>query len=477
MTKYISTRGFGLTSGAPQSFEQVLLGGLAPDGGLYVPMDVPKFTADDLKDMAGKPYTEIAYRVMAPFVGDCIPEKDFRKMIADVYASDIFDHKDVAPLTAINDDIYLMELFRGPTLAFKDVALQLLGRLFDYVLDKRGQRITIVGATSGDTGSAAIEGCRICKNLDIFILHPKGRVSDVQRKQMTTILADNVFNIALEGNFDDCQNIVKAMFADESFRDEVNLSAINSINWARIMAQVVYYFTCAIALGAPEKQISFSVPTGNFGNVFAAHIARRMGLPIKTLIVSSNRNDILTRFFESGEMKMNAVHATNSPSMDIGISSNFERYLFELLGGDPERLKGLMKTFKETGHFMVTGEELSRARADFKSHRCGEQETLSTIKACFDANGETIDPHTAVGLSGALAQRREIEGAIISLACAHPAKFPDAVEQATGARPALPARLGDLFEREERVNILRNDLRTVQNFVKTQAQITKKSAA
>ncbi len=475
MTKFISTRGYGLTSGAPQSFEQVLLGGLAPDGGLYVPVDVPTFSKAEIADMAGQSYVEIAYRVMKPFVGECIPEADFRKMLDEVYASEIFDHEDVTPLTKLDDDLYAMELFRGPTLAFKDVALQLLGRLFDYVLEKRGQRITIVGATSGDTGSAAIEGCRICKNLDIFILHPKGRVSDVQRKQMTTIVADNVYNIALEGNFDDCQNIVKAMFADVDFRESVHLSAINSINWARIMAQVVYYFTTAIKLGAPEKEISFSVPTGNFGNVFAAHIARRMGLPIKDLIVASNRNDILTRFFESGQMKMEGVVPSNSPSMDIGISSNFERYLFELMDGDSVALKALMDGFKDTGAFEISPEKLAKAKTQFKAHRLDEQGTLETIKKCHADCGEVIDPHTAVGLAGALAYRNEIEGPIVTLACAHPAKFPDAVEAATGIHPALPERLSDLFTREEVVVPLPNDLETVQKFVKSHAQITRNS--
>lgn len=473
MTVFVSTRG----GGEPQNFEQVLLAGLAPDGGLYVPQEIPRFSADEIMAMRGLPYTEIAYRVMAPFVGESIPEADFRRMIDEVYASDVFDHDSVAPLTQLGPDLWTMELFRGPTLAFKDVALQLLGKLFDYVLEKRGERVTIAGATSGDTGSAAIEGCKACANVDIFILHPKGRVSDVQRKQMTTIVGDNVYNIALDGTFDDCQNLVKAMFGDEDFRGKVNLSAINSINWARIMAQIVYYFTAALALGAPEKKVSFSVPTGNFGNVYAAHIARRMGLPMGKLIVSSNKNDILTRFFESGEMKTLGVFATNSPSMDIQISSNFERYLFELVDGDAKQLSAMMASFKKDGHFDVSDEQLETARAAFLAHRCDESETLTVIQKAYAQSAEVIDPHTAVGLSGAYAYRDEIDGPIVALACAHAAKFPDAVEEAIGLRPALPARLGDLFEREEHVSELANDLKIVEDFILSHAKVTQEKAA
>ena len=474
MTKFISTRGHGTTHGEPQTFEQVLLAGLAPDGGLYVPQVWPQIDVEALK---GKSYTEVAFAVMQPFVAGSISDSDLKAIIDETYGGDVFDDPAVAPLTKIGDELYLMELHRGPTLAFKDVALQLLGRLFDHVLKKRGERVTIVGATSGDTGSAAIEGCMNSNHIDIFILHPAGRVSDVQRKQMTTIQKDNVYNIALDGTFDDCQNLVKAMFNDPDFRKDMNLSAINSINWARIMAQIVYYFTTALALGAPEKKISFSVPTGNFGNVYAAYAAKQMGLPLGRLIVASNKNDILTRFFESGEMKMDGVVATNSPSMDIQISSNFERFLFDLLDRDSDTLAQTMQAFKDSGSFSVDEALVERARIEFASHRCDEGQTLEAIKRCHDETAEIIDPHTAVGLSGVYAHKNDIDGTIVSLACAHAAKFPDAVKQAIGIHPALPERLNDLFDREEKVTPLDNDLNVVQNFVREHSKVSHKNAA
>ncbi|HRQ62036.1 MAG TPA: threonine synthase, partial [Alphaproteobacteria bacterium] len=370
MTTYISTRG----SDTPKSFEQVLLAGMASDGGLYVPQNWPK-----LPKLQSASYVETAFAVMKPFVGDAIPDADFKNIIDQTYGPQIFDHPSITPLVQIADDLWIMEHFRGPTLAFKDVALQLLGRLFDYVLEKRGQRITIVGATSGDTGSAAIEACKACKNIDIFILHPKDRVSEVQRRQMTTNIAPNVHNIAMEGDFDDCQAMVKALFADEEFRNEVKLSAINSINWARIMAQIVYYVTTSLALGGPERAISYSVPTGNFGNVLAAYAAKQMGWNIGRLIVASNRNDILTRFFESGSMALEKTRPSLSPSMDIQISSNFERVLFDLTGRDSGALKTLMDDFKNTGRFTVPQALLEAARAQFLSHRCDDEATLQTI--------------------------------------------------------------------------------------------------
>ncbi len=457
MMKYISTRG----GGEPQTFEQVLLTGLAPDGGLYVPENWPQI---DLNTLQGKSYTQIAETVMYPFVEGCIERADFKKIIAETYA-DNFRSSDITPLHPLKDNIYIMEQFHGPTIAFKDVALQLLGRLFDHTLKKQGKRITIVGATSGDTGSAAIEGCLACENIDIFILHPKGRVSDVQRKQMTTIDAPNVHNIALDGTFDDCQNMVKAMFNDEEFRNKVSLSAVNSINWARIMAQIVYYFTTAIKLGAPEKDVSFVVPTGNFGNVFAAYCARNMGLPIKTLGIASNKNDILTRFFESGEMKIGEAHATLSPSMDIQISSNFERYLFDLLGRDSERLAALMTTFKETGDIAVSDGHLQAARAQFEASRSDDEQTLAAIKAVYEETGYILDPHTAVGMKGAQEIATKESGAVVLLATAHPAKFPDAVEKAIGARPALPDHLADLFDRKEIMQEQPNDLKKMMAYV------------
>lgn len=468
MIQYISTRG----GGVPQTFEQVLLSGLAPDGGLYVPQEWPQI---NLNDLQGKNYTEIAEIVMYPFVEGCIPREDFKKIIQQTYSAEFFRSADITPLhhlTGYQDDkIHVMEQFWGPTIAFKDVALQLLGRLFDHVLKAQNKRITIVGATSGDTGSAAIEGCKNSDQIDIFILHPKGRVSDVQRKQMTSVNAPNVHNIALHGSFDDCQNMVKAMFNDPDFRNEVNLSAVNSINWARIMAQIVYYFTTALKLGAPEKDVSFVVPTGNFGNVFAAYCARQMGLSIKMLGISTNKNDILTRFFETGEMKADGGHATLSPSMDIQISSNFERYLFDLLGRDAGKLAALMTTFKDTGHFKLDDALMSKARSEFMAARADDEATLALIKECYNATDYILDPHTAVGLAGAKIIAQDTDGAVILLATAHPAKFPDAVEKAINTRPALPNHLSDLMGREEFVTEQPNDLLTVQSFVKSHTRV------
>ncbi len=464
MINYISTRGGSENKKAPQSFEEVLLNGLAPDGGLYVPESWPTL---DLQALKGKSYCEIAQAVMYPFVEGSIPLEDFQQIIKETYAPNIFRHKKIVPLRHLKDNLYILEQFYGPTIAFKDIALQLLGRLFNYILTKRNEHITIVGATSGDTGSAAIEGCRHSNQLDIFILHPKGRVSDVQRKQMTTIQADNVHNIAIEGSFDDCQNMVKAMFNDETFRDDINLSAVNSINWARIMAQIVYYVSSALELGAPEKEITFVVPTGNFGNIFAAYCAQKMGLPIK-LVIATNQNDILTRFFENGEMKTTGVLPTISPSMDIELSSNFERYLFYLLGRDSAALSTLMTTFKETGHFSVSKEILSTALQDFTAHRASEEETLSTIKTLHEETGYTLDPHTAVGVNAAL--KLKTNNPIIALATAHPAKFPDAVKQAIKTCPDLPEHLSDLFDRKEHLTEQPNDFTAITNFIKERAK-------
>jgi len=460
MISYISTRG----GGKPQTFEQVLLNGLAPDGGLYVPETWPQI---DLASLKGKSYTEIAEAVMYPYVEGTIPRDIFSQIIKDTYTN--FRHNKVVPLHHLKDNLYTLELFHGPTIAFKDVALQLLGRLFDYILTKRDEHVTIVGATSGDTGSAAIEGCYKSDRTNIFILFPHGRVSDVQRKQMTTVIADNVHNIALEGTFDDCQNAVKAMFNDTEFREKTNLSAVNSINWARIMAQIVYYVTTAVELDG--KDLTFVVPTGNFGNVYAAHCARQMGVPIKTLAIATNKNDILTRFFETGEMKMSGVSPTLSPSMDIQISSNFERYLFDQLGRDPEKLQSLMNQFNTTGHFIIPDDILQSCLNGFKAHRTNDEETLETIKLIHAETGYTLDPHTAVGMKAALdlasdlTQDANPNTAIIALACAHPAKFPDAVEKAKGSRPTLPEHLADLMEREEQQTILENNLKTIQTFI------------
>lgn len=460
--KYISTRGHG-----PVSFEDVLLGGLAPDGGLYVPQLWPTFSPEEWKALRGKPYEEVAFHILKPFVGGAIDDRDLKAILQKTYGRDRFDHEAVAPLVQIGPDEWIMELWRGPTLAFKDYALQLLGELFDHVLSKRDENITIVGATSGDTGSAAIEGCRHSKHCRIYILHPKGRTSDVQRRQMTTVNAPNVHNIAIEGNFDDCQALVKALFADNDFSGKVNLTAINSINWARISAQVVYYVTAALALGAPDRPVRFAVPTGNFGNVFAAHCARKMGLPME-LVIGTNRNDIITRFFESGEMSLGTVAPSLSPSMDIQISSNFERYLFELMDHESSALEKGMRAFRDTGKLKVGGNLLEKARQDFFAARCGEEDTLKTMKDVYSATGGyVIDPHTAVGIHAARSAP-QVNIPTVSLACAHPSKFPDAVERAIGHPPPVPERLKEALAGEEHYDVLANDLELLKGFITQQ---------
>ncbi len=463
--EYVSTRG----KSDPASFTEVLLNGMAPDGGLYVPGIFPVLDKNLLERLSGVSYTTIAGEVTRAFLSNDFPESAYKMILEEVYGPDetAFRHKTIAPLTQIGPNSWLLELFHGPTLAFKDVALQLLGRLFDLILELRGEKITIVGATSGDTGSAAIEACKNCSNINIFILHPKGRVSEVQRRQMTTVQSENVFNLSVEGTFDDCQNMVKAMFADEALRKELNLSAINSINWARIMAQSVYYVSAAIALGSPARPVTFAVPTGNFGNIYAAYVARLMGLPIHNLVIGSNSNDSLTRFFKTGEMKAEGVVSTLSPSMDIQISSNFERYLFHLLGHDSKKLCGLMDEFKEKGSFKLDEDLMRKARRDFKAQRCSDEQTKQIMTACYKATGQLIDPHTAVGLWAAGAVNEEDPSIpTIALACAHPAKFPDAVEDATGIRPSLPPHMKRLFDRAEYVTPIANDLKKLTNYIK-----------
>ena len=466
MVHYISTRG-GI---APQSFTDVLLKGLAPDGGLFIPETWPQLETDKLRSLAGLPYSEVAKHVIAPFVQHDLSEDVYTKIINDSYdgaSGSSFSHSAVAPLVQISPNVWVMELFHGPTLAFKDYALQLLGKLFDHVLEERGERVTIVGATSGDTGSAAIEACKSCKNIDIFILHPEGRTSEVQRRQMTTIDAPNVHNIALKGTFDDCQDMVKAMFNDEVFRQDINMSAVNSINWARIMAQIVYYVSASLALGGPNRKVSFAVPTGNFGNVYAAYAAKQMGLPIKRLVIGSNRNDILTRFFETGTMQTGGVEPSLSPSMDIQVSSNFERYLCDLLGRDTNSISQLMDSFKKRGKFKIGDEYMNKAREVFDSFRCDDSQTKMLMKACYHETGYILDPHTAVGLYAGMQVREDPSIPLVSLACAHPSKFPDAVEDAIGLRPELPPHLADLYDRKEHVTSLENDLAKVKDFVKS----------
>ncbi|HKW53817.1 MAG TPA: threonine synthase [Stellaceae bacterium] len=471
---YISTRD-GRSRPERLAFDETLLAGLAHDGGLYVPAQWPKFSAEQIRALAGRPYAEIAATVMAPFIGDAIDAAALRRIVDAAYAG--FGHAAVAPLKQLAPNLWLLELFHGPTLAFKDYALQVVGRLFDHVLAKRGERVTIVGATSGDTGSAAIEACRDRDALDVFILYPKGRISEVQRRQMTTVASPNVHAIAIEGNFDDCQDLVKAMFADTRFREAFNLSAVNSINWARIMAQVVYYFTAAVALGAPDRKVSFSVPTGNFGNVFAAHVARRMGLPIGELIIGTNRNDILARFINDGKMTIEGVQPSLSPSMDIQVSSNFERLLFELKGRDGAAVSDAVASFRKTGTLSTSDAEWQSARQLFTAHRVDDEATRATIAETWRSTGELIDPHSAVALAAAKAARGHGADPMVSLACAHPAKFPDAVESATGWRPALPPRLADLLSRTERITALPNDLLAVENHVRAHARGAAKGGA
>ncbi len=457
--RYLSTRGATPRLG----FDDVLLAGLARDGGLYLPETWPQL---DLPSLAGLDYPTLAAKVMLPFLGGAITERDFNRLVGEAYAG--FGHRAVAPLRQIDGRVWLMELFHGPTLAFKDVALQLLGRLYDHLLTQRRQRVTIVGATSGDTGSAAIEGCRDRAPFDIFILHPEGRTSEVQRRQMTTVLSPNVRNIAIRGSFDDCQDLVKAMFADGKFRDEMHLAAVNSINWGRIMAQIVYYVAAALALGAPKRRVAFAVPTGNFGNVYAGYAARSMGLPIEKLIVGSNRNDILARFIAGGAMEIGEVHPTLSPSMDIQVSSNAERLLFDLFDRDGAKLTQAMKQLRETGRLALNEDQHRRLTALFASHRADDKETLAAMATLYRETGELVDPHSAIGVAAARAVKLDADVAVVALATAHPAKFPDAVEQATGQRPALPPALADLYRRPERFAVLPNDLAAIQSHIRSQ---------
>ena len=449
--RYVSTRG----RAAELGFCDALLAGLATDGGLYVPQSWPK-----QPNTTGSTYAAKAASLMAPYVEGEIPQDVFAQLCATAYSS--FRDPAVVPLVQIAPEHYLLELFHGPTLAFKDVALQLIGQLFDYVLTQRNQRVMIVGATSGDTGSAAIDGVKGCKNVDIVILYPNGRVSDVQRRQMTTITSPNVHTVAVDGTFDDCQDLVKAMFNDAPFREANRLSAVNSINWARVMAQTVYYFTALETLG---RSASFSVPTGNFGNVLAGWIAKQMGADIEKLIVGSNSNDILTRFFETQSMDMLPVVPTLSPSMDIQISSNFERLLFDMNNRDGVATTEQLNMFRQHGNLSVNPDQFARwIEPTFRAHRASDAETLAVMKRIHNESGMLVDPHTAIGIASAEACA-EPGIPTITLATAHPAKFPDAVKQATGVHPALPDHVADLFDRQERIINLPNDLQAVEAFV------------
>jgi threonine synthase len=465
--RYLSTRDAGAAP-ALVSFEEVLLAGLAPDGGLYLPERLPRWTTAEISDLAGLTYAELAARVIAPFLGEGPAATALSALVEEAYAG--FGHAAVAPLKQLDVGLWLLELFHGPTLAFKDYPLQLVGRLFDVVLKARGARVTIVGATSGDTGSAAIEACRDRDALDIFILYPEGRISEVQRRQMTTIASGNVHAVAIEGTFDDCQDLVKAMFADRDFRQALGLSAVNSINWARIAAQIAYYFAAAVALGAPHREVDFAVPTGNFGNVYAAHVARRMGLPLGRLVIGTNRNDILARFIATGRMTIGAVEPSLSPSMDIQVSSNFERYLFELKERRGADVSAALRELRASGKLAFSDAERQAAQGDFTGVSVSDEETRSVIADTWRRTGELVDSHTAIAIRTARHTARR--GApMIALATAHPAKFPDAVEAATGIRPRLPPHLADLMTRRERRAVLPNHLAKVQAFIRERARV------
>ncbi|MGR3320653.1 MAG: threonine synthase [Pseudooceanicola sp.] len=457
--KYISTRG----EAPALTFEEAMLTGLARDGGLYVPEEVPAMSAEEIAALSGLSYEETAFRVMRPFIGGAFEDDALRSIIARAYEG--FEHAARAPLKQLDSNHFLMELFHGPTLAFKDFAMQLIGQLFQASLERSGDRVTIVGATSGDTGSAAIEAFAGLENVDVFILYPHGRVSEVQRRQMTTPEAGNVHAIAVDGNFDDCQARLKDMFNDHAFRDEVGLAGVNSINWARVLAQVVYYFTGAVSLGAPHRPVSFTVPTGNFGDIFAGYIARRMGLPVDRLVIATNQNDILHRCLTTGEYRTDKVVPSISPSMDIQVSSNFERALFDVYGREGSAIAQLMDELKDKGGFKVSQGALEALREVFDSGSASEDETRATINHIAEVTGEVLCPHSAVGVKVA-DELRDPAVPMITLATAHPAKFPDAVEEATGTRPGLPPFMESLYDRPERLERAENDLAALQSLIR-----------
>ncbi len=468
--EYISTRG-----AAPVlDFESATLAGLASDGGLYLPSQWPEFSAAEITAMRGLPYAELAARVMRPFVGNCLSEERLRALCEEAYGA--FSHDAVTPLAQLDGQHWLLELFHGPTLAFKDVALQLLGLLFEEFLARGDDHLTIVGATSGDTGSAAIDAVANRDRIDIFMLHPEGRISDVQRRQMTTVRAPNVHNIACHGSFDDAQASVKRMFNDPAMTGRFHIGAVNSINWARLMAQVVYYFAAALQLGAPERRVAFSVPTGNFGDVFAGYVAAQMGLPVERLIVATNVNDILHRALSDGDYSAGTVTPTTAPSMDIQVSSNFERLLFDLGAKDGAAMQAQMAGFETSRAMRLTDMQHSGAAKLFTSVRADAEHTMQAMRWAREACGEAIDPHTAIGLHAARATTLPADVPIVTLATAHPAKFPDAVEQATGVRPALPTRVGDLFAREERFDTLPGDYDALTDYISQRATVSPEAA-
>ena len=458
--KYISTRG----QSPALNFEQVLLAGLASDGGLYVPEKLPQFSAQEIAAMAELNYAQLAQKIITPFVGDCIPAHDLEKMLEETYQE--FRHPAVAPLMQVDSNQWVLELFHGPTLAFKDFALQLLGRLLDYVLERQARKVVIMGATSGDTGSAAIEGCKRCKNIDIFILHPHQRVSDVQRRQMTTVKGDNIHNLAVQGNFDDCQAMVKASFSNRDFLpSDRTLVAVNSINWARIMAQIVYYFYAAVALGAPARKVAFSVPTGNFGDIYAGYLASQMGLGVERLIIATNHNDVLHRLLSTKTYHRQSLLQTLSPSMDISVSSNFERLLFDVYQRDGAAIADLMERF-EHGDVSFSEAAMARLKPLFSSCRVSDEQTCDEISRVLGECNYLLDPHSAIGVRAARESAVTPGVPVVTLATAHPAKFPEAIAAAgVTQEPELPEHLHDLFELPERCEVLPKDLTAVQNFM------------
>ncbi len=470
LTTYISTRGEAPILG----FCDVMLTGLARDGGLYVPQLWPQFSPETIAALFGRPYWEVAVEVIRPFVAGEISDEDLGRMANEAYAT--FRHPAVAPLDQTAPNQFVLELFHGPTLAFKDVAMQLIARLMDHVLAKRTERTTIVVATSGDTGGAAVDAFANRDNVDLIVLFPHGKISDVQRRMMTTAGAANVHALAVKGNFDDCQAIVKGLFNHHKFRDAVSLSGVNSINWARIVAQVVYYFTSAVAVGAPGRAVDFTVPTGNFGDIFAGYVAKRMGLPVRKLRIAANVNDILARTLRTGIYEVREVHETASPSMDIQVSSNFERLLFEASGRDAVLVRGLMESLRQSGRFVLPEAVLTAIRADFEAGRADEDETAAAIRTAWRETGDLIDPHTAVALAVADRDTTELHVPNIVLATAHAAKFPDAVEAACGVRPALPVYLEGLMEKPEHIKVMNNDQSDIERFVLSVSRAAKQGA-
>jgi len=459
LVKYVSTRGT-----APRlDFEEAALTGLARDGGLYVPEIWPKLSADQIAAFAGRPYAEVAAQVMTPFMGAAMAADELNEMLARAYAP--FRHPATAPMVQTGPNDFILELFHGPTLAFKDFAMQVLAPIMERALDRRGDRAAIIAATSGDTGGAAVEAFKGRENIDLFVLHPQGRTSDVQRKQMTTVDAPNVHNIAVRGNFDDAQAIVKALFNDHAFRDRHRLAAVNSINWARIMAQVVYYFTAAVTLGAPHRAVSFTVPTGNFGDIFAGYVAKQMGLPIERLVIASNVNDILTRTLETGRYERGQVMPSSSPSMDIQVSSNFERLLFEMSGRDADLVRTQMDTLQQSGGFTLVRQQYDALKELFASARANEDQTMNAIRVMYNATGYVADPHTAVGLHAACLCRGDDSVPMITLATAHPAKFPDAIREAIGVAPQLPEALRARLSAPEHYDVLDSNQKQIAAYI------------